>query len=173
MNTEQIHGILSRIIAPPTRFLGVFAKDEIPNPGSLTHFPSCFVANTDPANKPGEHWVAYWFDSADSCEFFDSYGLSPKDYGLPISCTSFNTQLLQSLTSSVCGQFCIYYLFYRSRGLPLPQILNSFSLANLAWNSQQVARFVNKHFVSSNHRSHLTCIQSCRPRGSCCCLAVC
>jgi len=173
METRQIHGILSRIVVPPTRFIGVFAKDQIPITDSLPHYPSCFVANTHASNKKGEHWVAFWIDSSKHCEFFDSYGLSPLIYGFNVPFTSFNTMTIQSLNSSVCGQFCIYYLYCRSRGLPLAHILNSFSISNLEWNDYQVARFVNKHFgiFTSNHGSHFSCYQSCGPRVSCSCLS--
>ena len=172
MNTSQIDGILKRIVKPPTRFLGVFAKDQLPEPTTITHFPSCLIANTDKASGKGEHWVAFWFDSPYSCEFFDSYGLSPFDYGFSFSCTSFNSRTLQSLTSSVCGQFCIYYLYSRSRGLSLSHIINSF-FSNLGWNDYQVAHFVNKHFGISNASLTSHICQSCGPRVSCRCVSHC
>ena len=169
METRQIDGILSRIIAPPSRFIGVFAKDQIPIPNKLTHFPACFVANTGTSNKKGEHWVAFWLETSEHCEFFDSYGFSPLIYGFNVPFTSFNTMSLQSLKSSVCGHFCIYYLYGRSRGLPMSLILNSFSISNLEWNDYQVARFVNKHFgiFTPNQAPRITSFQSCGPRGSC------
>jgi len=153
MNTEQLDGILSRIIVPPTKFLGVFAKDQIPDTRSLTHYPSCFVANTDPSTKPGEHWVAIWIESPESCEFFYSYGIAPNCYGFVISCTTVNPKPIQSLNSVVCGYYCIYFLYCRSRGLSLTQIQNSFSFSNSEWNDFQVSRFVHKHFGIYNPAS--------------------
>jgi hypothetical protein len=35
-------------------FLGVFPRDKIP---LIKFYPACFVLNTDPSYKIGEHWL--------------------------------------------------------------------------------------------------------------------
>lgn len=154
-------------MAPPTRFLGVFASDKVPDPKRIDDYPACFVANTDSSTKEGQHWVAFWIDSPDSIEFFDSYALTPSDYGFDIVCSRMNTIPLQSLNSTCCGQYCVYYLYVRSRGFTLVHFLNSFSPINVTWNDRQVSRFVNKHFAISNPaQNHFACCQTCKPRVS-------
>ena len=163
MNTQQIENILSRIIPPNRcRFLGVFAKDKIPSPNSLTHsFPICFVANTHDSHNPGEHWLAFFYDSPTSLEFFDSYGFSPDFYNFQISPTRMNHQPIQSLTSSVCGQYCIFYLYHRSLGYSLSKILSSFSITDLDWNDKRVSHFICKNFSFPCTSSHKTKCQCC------------
>ena len=118
MNTGELECILERALSGTgVRFLGVFAADRIPR--RITTFPSCFVANTDPASKAGTHWVACFCATANRVEFFDSYGLPPSAYGslrLPLRPTHTNSVSFQSLRSSACGHYCIYYLCMRARG---------------------------------------------------------
>ena len=42
--------------------------------------PNLIICNTDPSNKPGEHWVLFFF-SENSVDFFDSLGRDIKYYG--------------------------------------------------------------------------------------------
>ena len=59
MNTFSLECIISKYITPShARFLGVFAADEVANAaGADAESATCFVANTDPAENPGEHWL--------------------------------------------------------------------------------------------------------------------
>jgi len=96
------------------KFLGVYAADQMPLP--LTKFPSCFVANTDPAHKPGKHWVAFYQPSRYSpLEFFNSYGFAPDyfEFDVPLETISSDVKL-QSLDSHVCGHYCVLFLSLRS-----------------------------------------------------------
>ena len=104
MNNLQLEEILTRLLPRcQVNFLGVFALDTIPDLNSLST-PFCFVSNTHPSSKPGEHWVAF-FNSTNSLEFFDSYGLPPSIYGFTLHPNSQSHQTLQSLESNVCGQY--------------------------------------------------------------------
>ena len=171
MKTYEIENILSKVIPTSrTRFLGVFALDQIPQIDNSFSFPLCFVSNTHPSTKPGEHWVALFYLSPDSLEFFDSYGLPPAVYGFSLDPRVYNHRTLQSLNSNVCGQYCIFYLYHRSRGKSLSRILNSFSTRDLAWNDKSVARFISKYLHPTNHRCHCAssrCTQSCLKRNCC------
>ena len=75
MYENIINKILSSDCYTPKIFIGVFARDEIPT--QLTT-PCCFVVNTHPRKYPGQHWLAFYFDNDEMCEFFDSYGNSPR-----------------------------------------------------------------------------------------------
>ena len=61
MNTSQIKYALEQ--DPLTRkiFRGVFPSDKLPQ--TIEKYPCGSVANTDPSNKPGTHWVAFYFPS--------------------------------------------------------------------------------------------------------------
>ena len=57
-------------------FIGVFPADQLP---PHQKEPMSFIVNSDPASQPGQHRMAYYQD-ADTCEFFDSYGFHPSHY---------------------------------------------------------------------------------------------
>ena len=58
---------------------GVFPRDKLP---VVNTYPSGMIANTDPHDQPGTHWVAMYFISPWETEFFDSYGFPPDTYGM-------------------------------------------------------------------------------------------
>ena len=77
MDTSQIVSALKSDPIARKIFCGVFPSDLLPK--VLDTFPCGFVANTDPSNEAGKHWVVFYFQSEWEGEFFDSYG-KPPDY---------------------------------------------------------------------------------------------
>jgi len=179
MRTQELENVLNYFSAfnssasgtkiRQVRILGVFPSDLIP----FSHFLSssresslCCIANTDPSTKPGTHWVAFYRDLQNDSplEFFDSYGQSPLSYGffsgnskfpkdLPLS---FNNTILQSLTSNVCGQYCLLFLYLRMKSecpSPLHFIINK--MVKLAPNSQLRDKCV-ANLISALIRSQTT-----------------
>ena len=61
---------------PAVRWLGVFSRDELPDLSSERR-PFALVLNTDPRDKPGQHWLAIFGPFNKPIELFDSFGLSP------------------------------------------------------------------------------------------------
>ena len=98
-------------------YLGVFSADNIP----LDHLSNqtktvYFVLNSDPSSSPGTHWLACVKPPGSILEFFDSYGNPPSFYHFyfPSNLTILhNHDPLQSVYSAVCGQYCIYFLYFR------------------------------------------------------------
>lgn len=158
MNTHQIARALE--LDPITRktFCGVYASDKLPK--EIEHFPCGFVANTDPSNKPGTHWVAFYFLSEHEGQFFDSYGNPPDYYNETFRHYldhhavewNFNTHALQSIWTDVCGQYCLFYLSQRARGHSLSTIVHLFNNNKIS-NDAKVFKFVNKHFYKSKKMS--------------------
>ena len=144
MNTHQIKRVLERNPYTKKTFCGVFAADQLPE--TVDTFPCGFVANTDPSTEPGTHWVSFYFPSRDKGEFFDSYGYPPEHYGFKLyEIETWNDRKLQSSWSQVCGQYCIFYLYHKSRGYSMSKIVNLFS-GNTRLNDCKVACYVKKHF---------------------------
>jgi len=164
MDGKTIDSVLVDGLCPTgTTFLGVFPRDRIPI-HDLTRFPCAYVANTDTHSRPGLHWVAFYHESPTHFEFFDSYGASPDLYGfpLPIKFTGifYNSHSIQGLFSSVCGEHCIFYLYYRSRKFSLHSILLTLKLTTMP------DKFV-RIFASHLPRSIFHCCyphQICLPR---------
>lgn len=146
MNTNEIRCVLSRALmrhgspTPLLRFRGVYAADEVPIDNSNTNavddasVPWCCVANTDPHDKPGEHWVAFVFDVRNNCyEYFDPYGMPLATYpalharihAITASMRQCHDPVathIQPPLSTTCGHFCIYFLCQRSVS-SYPQII--------------------------------------------------
>lgn len=97
-------------------FSGVYARDERPLKPS---YPSCFIVNTHPRSKSGEHWLAFFYDSNGFCDFFDSYGQPPSSYRLKtyINKTSkgwrYYSRRLQG-HSDFCGIYAILFLLFKT-----------------------------------------------------------
>ncbi len=72
MDSDAIDRILRKNCAI---YRGVFACDELPD---VIIRPSVIVVNTDPAKRPGQHWICIYFDENLHGEFFDSFGAPPK-----------------------------------------------------------------------------------------------
>lgn len=139
-----------------TQWLGVFPKDKVPK--EVDRYPTCMVVNTDPANRPGQHWVAYYFCSATKYEFFDSYGLHPSAYDFEerlLFPFDYNPYLLQSPYSECCGQYCIYYLYERGRNIQFYDLLSSFHRLDYYFNDKLVTRFYNYHFNPRDYYYHI------------------
>ena len=147
MNTDQIEFLLKKDLYSQKIFKNVCAKDFLPK----VVYPSAYVINSDPSSKPGEHWIAVYFDKNGKGEYFDSYGLSPDMLGftdfMNANSTSwvYNKKTLQSLFSKMCGHYCVYFILFRCRGLSMRDITSHFS-SNLTENDRRVANFINDLF---------------------------
>lgn len=111
-------------------FLGVFPRDRIPN---INSFPVSLILNTDPHNKPGQHWVAIFINSQRFGIYFDSYGLRPlnqefHDY-LNSNCNewTYNPFMLQGINSYTCGEYCVLFVLLSNLGYDLDHIINLFT----------------------------------------------
>jgi hypothetical protein len=124
-------------------YIDVFSADQVPSLNKLCSFtgatgrgrPCCykfrsFIANTDPSTAPGYHWVAFvvFADRPSVIYFFDSFGMPLTAYDdLYRTCMSkgyfsdtrivcsVNSRSLQGATSTVCGHYCILFLYLCAR----------------------------------------------------------
>ena len=151
MNTSSLQCILRCDPILSKSVVGIFASDELPK--LLNSFPVSFIVNTDKRMDPGRHWVAFYISSRTEGEFFDSYGNSPSYYsnefekffdrhGLKMT---YNQKRLQGYDSIVCGQYCIYYLMQRCRGIDMKCVVKPFT-QNYANNDHFIYCYVNHTF---------------------------
>ena len=111
------------------------------------------VINSDPSSEPGEHWVGVYFNKRGRGEYFDSYGLSPTLIGLKsymdaysLSGWIYNRKTLQAYFSSFCGHYCVYFILFRCRGVPLHAIVSDFT-SNL---TETIALFLALYVIYQN-----------------------
>jgi hypothetical protein len=150
MDTNQIREILKRDKLTKSTLLGVYARDMLPDTSSR-RYPFCCVANTDPSESPGEHWIAMYFDAEGRGEFFCSYGSPPhqRDFDRFLRRNSrnwiYNDTCLQSADSLVCGHYCIFYLYHKCLGYSMFSIVQMFS-NNRRRNDHIVSKFVKERY---------------------------
>ena len=113
LNTLDID---SKITVPG--FLGAHAYDAIPSRPRHNH---SMVVNTSSSQEPGDHWLAIACKN-NTIYFMDSYGRSMSDFTFSkefrrtvkeyVGRTKVihNNKWLQSLSSNVCGDYCVYFL---------------------------------------------------------------
>ena len=131
MNTSQLQSVLFREHIHGT----VCAIDQLPT--HIDHFPSAFIINTDEHDEPGEHWVAVYFPESTKAEFFDSYGHLPSYFDERLvyflqkaNSVIYNTVKLQGPLTPVCGQYCLFYIMHRERGIPADILLTHLNMFN-------------------------------------------
>lgn len=130
MDTMQLMNIVKSLRSLEPYFRGIYACNTLPD--RVRRFPSAYICNTDPIEKKGTHWVAYWFASIDECEFFDSFGQTPEvsDQRLrdfvdrnSLLCLYNNVQVQPDFTNT-CGLYALYFLNARAREISMSNIIN-------------------------------------------------
>jgi hypothetical protein len=161
LRTEQLECMLTSLIPNSTTVsvLGVYPADRIPLKASVdasgartlytgihntelpTNIHCCFILNTHPHDKPGEHWLAFFYNNnTHTLEYFDSFGMELSAYvDVYSSCEQCNLidmlrpvntlGMLQSPQSAVCGHYCVAFLYWRARHCTRPRTLFSISIA--------------------------------------------
>ena len=158
MNTKQLWNALSLNPLTNNYFDGIYLSDTL---NEIREKPNLIICNTDPSNKPGEHWVLFFFNE-NSVDFFDSLGRDIKYYGSIFFdfIANFAYDYKQCLTrtqpidSDLCGQYCLYYTFAKCNGLSMDKIIYNIP------NYKYVVEFVNRHYyICPKYECSL--IQSC------------
>lgn len=112
-------------------FRGVYSSDLIP---TNLDKKGIYIINTDPSTLPGKHWVVLSKLSSYTytVDYFDSYGEKPINEvqtALNISnlCCRYSIKRLQGSHSDVCGDYCVFYAYFVSRGYTMAQFLELFT----------------------------------------------
>ena len=144
METKQLENLLQHHPATRHSFGGVLALDQLPIRATKT----CYVINLDESREPGSHWVEVYFGRSGIGEYFDSYGLPP--YPITIrnllsdnSVTwKYNSKQLKDVRTTVCGQYCAFYLIMRSSGISMDRFISQFSNSRFLTNDRYVRNFI-------------------------------
>lgn len=196
LTTEQLDCLLDCTIDNIVQVFGARPADCVPSRAEVdTKHHSCFILNTHPSNQPGEHWLAFFFNrGTQRLEYFDSFGFPITMYAnvnaaleaspwLPVCMSANTTGMLQSLTSTVCGHYCVAFLFWRAKHLNESCERFAQNVKFLHPNAANSDKFIvetlhlitNKHpccasLLSSNHaltHKHTLTSQSCCCRTNC------
>jgi len=106
-DTWTLHNICQQDEFIRRYFLDVYGADQVP---CQAPYPRGAIANTDPIDLPGQHWVGLFWVGPHQGEFFDSYAMKPDTYYPNWNC--FDTfqqdpQVLQQWSTDVCGDYVL------------------------------------------------------------------
>lgn len=148
MNSTEINFILKTLSQTKHIFMGVYACDTLPK--KVIKRPALIICNTHPIHKSGEHWISIYISKNKTAEYFDSFGLPPNNKYiinfLERNCKKYvyNKQMIQSLFSNYCGQFCIMYAFFKGNFKSLKSFLKIFDSKKPYKNNKIVLNFFHK-----------------------------
>lgn len=165
MNSIQIHNLLSHNKYTKKYFAGVYPADQLPHNLNETFKNKpiiLFVANYSSSRSPGSHWIGICvsrsprtievFDTAGdglsfkSNKYFQNFIERNRKTKNGIRAVLYNKAQLQSLTSTLCGQFTCLYVLARSRGSSFNLFLNLFDSNNMVANDNLALTLFNKYF---------------------------
>ena len=151
MNARRLRRILQSDRHLSSRVVGIFAVDTLQKcklgPGQGV------IVNTDVWKGRGIHWVVLYRSAQGNYEFFDSFGRPPQYYDerfktflqRDLRDPIHNSMPLQDNDSDLCGAYVVYFLYFRSRGLTMKNIISHFS-SNSRLNDKLVKAFVDECF---------------------------
>lgn len=150
MDTLEIVKALKSNVNTKHHFRGVFASDQLPK--LIRQKPACLVVNTDTSKKPGTHWVAVFIPRLGPCEYFDSFGFKPQVKSILkfVSSNSknfvHNKKQLQSVFSTICGNYCCEFLLHRCQGKSMTQFVRMYDANKPSNNDLKTLRHFKLHF---------------------------
>ena len=129
MNTKQLWTALTLNAHTNSCFDGIYSSDTLKE---IKYKPKLIICNTDPSNKPGKHWVLFYFEG-NTVDFYDSLGKELSYYGddfinfVKRFGSEYNqcTQRTQPVNSSLCGIYCLYYAYGKAHSYGMDKIVNS------------------------------------------------
>lgn len=129
-------------------FDGTCSADTIPKRLKLRRFLIC---NTDRKDGPGVHWFAIIKTSKNVIEVFDSLGIDEVKCNFlknnlhfnDVEEVFYNVTPVQSLTSTTCGQFVVYFIIERlsNQDLNFTELLNEIFELKTEVNESKVKSF--------------------------------
>lgn len=158
MNTKQLYKALINNKITRHFFDGIYPKDTLEDIDSR---PQLIIVNTSPSTHEGEHWVLFFFEKY-NCEFYDPLGQDFHTYGSEFTKFAlrygqkftFVSKRTQPKNTSLCGIYCLYYAFFRCKGIKMKNIVKSMTSAS------KVCKIVKKMFTICKY-APCKLLQSC------------
>ena len=155
LTNEYVQNLMKCVSPFPENFISVLPCDfflqEINRSKEKLKKGTCYIINLSASNHTGSHFVAVFFTSKTTAEYFDSYATSfsiDKNLveafdtgGLKIQ--QF-TKRIQSQNSQFCGIFCAAFLLSKQIGMSMEVFASLFAGKNLPQNDKIALEIVKK-----------------------------
>ena len=160
MNSGQLNSVMRQDthvspLAAPVMPRDIFVK----NARRLSSKKSECIINTDKAGLLGQHWIALHFSGRGRCDYFDSYGFPPLHediINILRLCNVkvfYNSCTFQGVSTDVCGEYCLLFVFLRCRGFTMRRIQKR--LATIR-NTDERDHIFHENFVNVRNRTRVT-----------------
>ena len=157
LTNEYVENLMKCISPSPENFKYVLPCDyflqEIKRNKAKLKKGYCYIINLSESNHSGSHFVAVFFTSKTTAEYFDSYAMpfsidknlvEAFDIGR-LEIQQFGKRI-QSQNSQFCGIFCVAYLLSKQIGMSKEAFADLFVQKNLPKNDK-IALEIVKIFV--------------------------
>lgn len=146
MNTLEIKEYLHKIHW--TLGNSVYAANRLP---IHIEAPTFLISNLDSDTQPGSHWVAIHIDNNNIGQYFDSFGRPPTGFHrtfLNRNCRlwDFNDKGIQNVWTSVCGEYCLVYLYFKIQGRSMLDFTHLFNANDTIVNDILLQNMFEKYF---------------------------
>ena len=147
MDSTTMEKLLIKEVETRCFFQGVFSHNNLPACRSV----GLYIVNEQPSYEQGSHWVALHITPLKKKKniYFDSYGQKPviKEFqAYTGKNVQYNKKWLQHKLSPSCGQWCIYFVWRRSKGWKMKNITKPFNPKNPLVNDYAINYLVQKRF---------------------------
>lgn len=102
--------------------IGIFSKDKLPykrdrrDGAYIINLEDDLDVNGNP--NQGTHWTCFYIENKQAT-YFDPFGVVPprqvQEFLSDYKPISYSTKHIQNVASSVCGWYCLYFLYWISR----------------------------------------------------------
>ena len=150
MNGNDLLKYLINDIVCFSKFHGIYAIDKLNF--KLPDKECYLICNTDESFRRGKHWIVIYINSKNGdVEYFDSLGKQPLDKFVRFMRQDnrkilHNIKRVQGVSSDSCAFFCLYFIYFRCRGVSFKSLLNSFSFS-LNENEKYVTGFIKQKLI--------------------------
>ena len=145
MNSIQIRDISEKNSEIRKKISGVYPIDQTPQ---IINIPTSMILNLDPSYRSGSHWISLCIDIDGVGFYMDTFGRIPANTNIITQYCSnweFNDKQIQPNSSLLCGEYCLYFIYWWSRGREGKDILKDFS-TDLYYNDQLIKTFCKSIF---------------------------
>jgi len=158
MNDTTLNKLLSKNNETKKYFQGVYAINELPNDEIPKERKNkmFFIVNLSPSYESGSHWVAVMLNTGNEKNiFFDSYGgkssVNKILHEFMEGNYTFSKKRVQHYATTVCGQWCMFFIWEKCRGCSLKEMLKPFAERDHLTNDHWINKIISKHFKTDEN----------------------
>ena len=145
MNTQQLRCAMDSDPALRSFSREVFAKDQFIK--AMLEDKGAYICNDQPSTEKGNHWFLIYIEPT-KIYFIDSFARKPNYYGIDWKLKTLKKpiyqlkNILQNPFSTVCGKYCLFFIYHLCRNYSLEYIVNNYFSNDCVLNDENVKDFV-------------------------------